>query len=97
MSTSRCLAPAIRSRRRCQPWARADPAADSAFNALLAVPNDVFEAQREYQSATAVAYVPHEVINQWADWYPVAQSRWPWAAQGAVLGRGDRRDAGFPR
>ena len=31
----------------------------------------------EYQSSAPIAFVPHEVIEQWADWYPVDQSRWP--------------------
>ena len=35
-----------------------------------------FEAQREYDR-DRIAYVPHEVIEQWADWNPVDQSRWP--------------------
>lgn len=36
-----------------------------------------YEAQLEYQSSTPIAFVPHEVIEQWADWSPVDQSRWP--------------------
>lgn len=36
-----------------------------------------FEAQIEYQSVAPIASVPHEVIEQWADWKPVDQSRWP--------------------
>jgi len=35
-----------------------------------------FEAQREYDANT-IAFVPAEVIDQWADWNPVDQSRWP--------------------
>ena len=35
-----------------------------------------FEAQQDYQ-AGSIAHVPHEVINQWDDWNPVDQSRWP--------------------
>ncbi len=34
-----------------------------------------FEAQNAYQANT-IAHVPHEVIEQWADWNPVDQSRW---------------------
>jgi len=36
-----------------------------------------FEARCRYQAATAVAYVPDEVINLWDDWNPVDQTRWP--------------------
>lgn len=36
-----------------------------------------FEAQTEYQVAATIAYVPSEVIEQWNDWNPVDQSRWP--------------------
>ena len=35
-----------------------------------------FEAQVEYDQST-IAFVPDEVIEQWADWNPVDQSRWP--------------------
>jgi hypothetical protein len=29
-----------------------------------------YEEQRRYQAAVPVAWVPHEVINQWEDWLP---------------------------
>lgn len=35
-----------------------------------------FEAQRDYERNT-IAFVPHEMIELWADWNPVDQSRWP--------------------
>lgn len=36
-----------------------------------------FDAQIEYESAETIAFVPDEVIEQWADWNPVDHSRWP--------------------
>jgi hypothetical protein len=35
-----------------------------------------FEAQSTLD-ATTIAHVPNEVINEWDDWNPVDQSRWP--------------------
>lgn len=35
-----------------------------------------FEAQHAYQRDT-IAFVPAEMIDQWEDWNPVDQSRWP--------------------
>lgn len=35
-----------------------------------------FEAQHDL-ARTSIAYVPHEVINQWEDWNPVDQTVWP--------------------
>lgn len=35
-----------------------------------------FDAQRDFDRDT-IAYIPNEMIELWADWNPVDESRWP--------------------